>query len=128
MLLVEELRKAILDRKKRDNLTWKEIAQETGVSAPTLSRITRGEEIQPDTKTVGKLVNWLETSVDRFYNTPSKAPTKIIELPKDMSTPEIVEFHLRADKNISPDTAGALAEMFKLVYDAHVKKGLQGGQ
>ena len=32
------------------------------------------------------------------------------------ATPEIVEAHLRADKNLSPETAKALSELFRVAY------------
>jgi hypothetical protein len=31
-------------------------------------------------------------------------------------TPEIVEAHLRADKSLSPETAKALSELFRVAY------------
>jgi hypothetical protein len=32
------------------------------------------------------------------------------------STPEIVEAHLRADRNLTPETADALSELFRVAY------------
>jgi hypothetical protein len=32
------------------------------------------------------------------------------------STPEIVEAHLRADRNLTPETANALSELFRVAY------------
>jgi hypothetical protein len=32
------------------------------------------------------------------------------------STPEIVEAHLRADKHLTPETAKALSELFRVAY------------
>lgn len=32
------------------------------------------------------------------------------------STPNIVEAHLRADRNLKPETAKALAELFRVAY------------
>ena len=32
------------------------------------------------------------------------------------STPEIVEAHLRADRNLTPETASALSELFRVAY------------
>lgn len=121
MLDIAALQEAILQRKNNGNLTWKQVADESGVSAPTLTRIMKGE-VQPDTETVGKLARWLRLPVDRFYQTPG-VRTRIIELPEHAtSTPDIVEFHLRADKNLSPKTAEALAEMFRLIYEAYARK------
>jgi hypothetical protein len=38
-------------------------------------------------------------------------------------TPEIVEAHLRADKNLTPDTAAALSELFRVAYTQFSKSG-----
>jgi hypothetical protein len=32
------------------------------------------------------------------------------------ATPEIVEAHLRADKNLTPETAKVLSELFRVAY------------
>jgi hypothetical protein len=39
------------------------------------------------------------------------------------ATPEIVEAHLRADKNLTPDTAKALSELFRVAYQQFSKPG-----
>jgi len=36
--------------------------------------------------------------------------------------PEFVEVHLRADKNLTPDTADALSKMFRQLYEKVAKK------
>ena len=38
---------------------------------------------------------------------------------------ELVEVHLRADKNLDPDAAKALAEMFKTLYAHATKRPLE---
>jgi hypothetical protein len=37
------------------------------------------------------------------------------------STPEIVEAHLRADRNLSPETADALSQLFRVAYSQFSK-------
>lgn len=126
MFDIRALQEAILERKNEGNLTWKQVADGSGVSAPTLTRIMKGE-VQPDTETVGKLAQWLRLPVDRFYKIPV-VRSRVIELPENVrSTPDVVEFHLRADKNLSPKTAEALAEMFRLIYKAYAQKDRGGG-
>jgi hypothetical protein len=39
----------------------------------------------------------------------------VVYFPQE-STPEIVEAHLRADRNLSPETAKALSELFRVAY------------
>ena len=36
-------------------------------------------------------------------------------------TPQIVEAHLRADRNLTPQTAAALSELFRVAYNQFSK-------
>lgn len=81
------------------------MGDEIDVSPSTLSRVERGA--QPDIETVNKLIDWLE--LDRsavFHSTPTQT--------KD--TTKQVEVLLRADKNLDPRTARALASIFRTAY------------
>jgi hypothetical protein len=40
-------------------------------------------------------------------------------------TPEIVEAHLRADRNLTPETASALSELFRVAYTQFSKSGVE---
>jgi hypothetical protein len=42
-------------------------------------------------------------------------PKPVVYYPHE-STPEIVEAHLRADRQLSPETAKALSELFRVAY------------
>jgi hypothetical protein len=42
-------------------------------------------------------------------------PKQVVYYPHE-STPEIVEAHLRADRQLSPETAKALSELFRVAY------------
>ena len=95
-------------------------AKEAKISAATLSRLERGlSATLPDVATLEKLAKWLGTTVGGLL--AEKGEKKGSNVP-DASTPEIVEVHLRADKNLSPKTAKALAEMFKVLYEQASKK------
>ena len=93
---------------------------EAKISAATLSRLERGVSVTlPDVATLEKLAKWLGTTVGHLLaENAGKKGTKTPEA----STPEIVEVHLRADKNLAPKTARALAEMFKVLYEQASKK------
>jgi hypothetical protein len=44
-------------------------------------------------------------------------PTKRVgSVRKDIATPDAVELHLRADKNLNPKTAELLVKMFRAAY------------
>src|SRR5271170_3666426 len=93
-LLGERLR----ETRQRRGKSLKDVFDKTGVSIPTLSRIERGEANDNiETKTLVALTKWMDVSPDAFYFSPAASITK--------STPDIVELHLRADKNLDPQTA-----------------------
>ncbi len=109
---------ALIKAKRREkNFSLREASRACGVSPSTLSRIERGmAPALPDAETLDRLAKWLGVSVGFLIQNPD--PTKEEEesnLP-ELSTPEVIEVHLRADKNLSPETAAALAELFKLAY------------
>jgi transcriptional regulator with XRE-family HTH domain len=117
--VLAQLPALIKAKRREEGLGLRAAAQESGVSPSTLSRLERGiSSTLPDSDTLTKLVLWLNISLDKLLienksRSDSEAP--------QLSTPEVVEVQLRADKNLSPDTARALAEMFKLLYNQFSK-------
>jgi transcriptional regulator with XRE-family HTH domain len=105
-LLGERLREA----RQRRGKSLRDVFDETGVSIPTLSRIERGEANDNiESKTLVSLTKWMELSLDAFYLAPTASIAK--------STPDIVELHLRADKNLNPQTAKVLSKTFRMLYE-----------
>ena len=116
LISTAELGRAIKRKRIENKLSLRAVADETGVSASTLSRIENGTG-KPDADNIARLTNWLDMPIDRVMK---KAPTDesaepVIYYPHE-ATPEIVEAHLRADKNLSEDTANALSELFRVAY------------
>lgn len=105
---------ALIKAKRREEeLGLRAAADASGVSASTLSRLERGAATSlPDSPTLTKLASWLNLSVDSLLSDKQEPQGREPEL----TTPEIVEVHLRADRDLSPETARALAEMFKTLY------------
>jgi transcriptional regulator with XRE-family HTH domain len=121
---------AAMIRAKRDEKGLRETAKEIGdISASTLSRIEQGK--MPDLDTFMRLCDWLGVSPDRFFENDAKREDSQeevkIPITPGMNTPEIIEVHLRADKELDPDTADALANMVKAAYKA-IKAGKLGRQ
>jgi transcriptional regulator with XRE-family HTH domain len=113
----EELGRAI--RRKREELSasLRDVADVTGVSASTLSRIENGTG-KPDADNIARLTNWLDVPMDRIMGSrPSEGEDAkaVVYFPHE-STPEIVEAHLRADRNLNSETASALSELFRVAY------------
>ena len=107
---------ALIKAKRREkDIGLRDAAAESGVSASTLSRLERGAATAlPDGDTLTKLASWLDLPVSSVLT--DKAGKKDNEEP-ELTTPEIVEVHLRADKKLNPKTAEALAKMFSLLYE-----------
>jgi transcriptional regulator with XRE-family HTH domain len=112
---VEELGKYIKRRRQSGRLSLRAVAQQTEVSASTLSRIENGTGT-PDAPTIARLARWLNIPLERIVGCDGEAaPGAVVYYPQE-STPDIVEAHLRADRNLTPETAQALAELFRVAY------------
>lgn len=100
-------------KRRETGLGLRASAEQSKVSASTLSRIERGAATSiPDANTLNKLAKWLDTSVNSLLDIEEKPDNSPL-----LTTPEIVEVHLRADKELSPKTAKSLATMFKMMYE-----------
>jgi hypothetical protein len=58
---------------------------------------------------------------------PKAEETKAVIYYPEEPTPEIVEAHLRADKNLTPQTAAALSELFRVAYTQFSRSGGEKG-
>src|SRR5215475_8061674 len=111
-----ELGSAIRRRREQQGMSLRDLADETGVSASTLSRIENGTG-KPDADNIARLAGWLDMPIERVMHHGSSAsdPKPVVYYPHE-STPEIVEAHLRADRQLTPETARALSELFRVAY------------
>ncbi len=112
-----ELGRAIRRKREETGLSLRDVADETGVSASTLSRIENGTG-KPDADNIARLTAWLNVPVERIMSgrdTESNEERAVVYFPQE-STPEIVEAHLRADRSLTPETAKALSELFRVAY------------
>jgi transcriptional regulator with XRE-family HTH domain len=112
-----ELGTAIRRRREQQGLSLRDVADETGVSASTLSRIENGTG-KPDADNIARLAAWLDMPIERVMHhghRPANDPKPVVYYPHE-STPEIVEAHLRADRQLTPQTAKALSELFRVAY------------
>jgi len=113
----EELGRAIRRRREELSLSLRDVANETSVSASTLSRIENGTG-KPDAENIARLTSWLNMPMERIMavrRADGEAASAVVYYPHE-STPEIVEAHLRADRNLTPETASALSELFRVAY------------
>jgi transcriptional regulator with XRE-family HTH domain len=113
----EELGRAIRRRREELGLSLRDVADETSVSASTLSRIENGTG-KPDAENIARLTSWLNMPMERIMavrRADGEEAAAVVYYPHE-STPEIVEAHLRADRNLTPETASALSELFRVAY------------
>ena len=88
-------------------MSWKQVADETGVSASTLTRMAQGK--RPDVDGLAALSSWSGIKADDFVRSSSR-----------QSEPEplaMISTYLRADKNLTPDGAAALDEVVRATYE-----------
>ena len=111
-----ELGNAVKRRREEIGLSLRDVGEETGVSASTLSRIENGTG-KPDADNIARLAAWLDMPIERVMHHSHRGvdPNPVVYYPHE-STPEIVEAHLRADKHLTPETAKALSELFRVAY------------
>jgi transcriptional regulator with XRE-family HTH domain len=108
----EELGRQVAAKRRSQNLTLRQVAEQTGVSVPTLSRVERGDHL-PDRQNLLRLANWVGM---RLNPTAQQRRNRAVHR-HDADTVEAVELHLRADRNLDGDDAAALTELFKIAYD-----------
>jgi transcriptional regulator with XRE-family HTH domain len=116
-----ELGRAIKRHREELKMSLRDVADEIGVSASTLSRIENGTG-KPDADNIARITRWLDMPVDRVMSSKSSDVEPVVYYPHE-ATPEIVEAHLRADKKLTPDTAKALSELFRVAYQQFSKPG-----
>jgi transcriptional regulator with XRE-family HTH domain len=112
-----ELAHRVRSRRQSVHQSIREAALAAGVSAATLSRVERGD-YSPGRENLLKLAAWLGVSLDEIA--PGALPGGHQVEPE--STPEAVALHLRADKNLAPEDARVLDEVFRTAYDALVRR------
>lgn len=117
-----ELGRAIKRRREELGLSLRDVADVTNVSASTLSRIENGTG-KPDADNIARLTGWLDMPIDRVMNKKTMDDFEPVIYYPHEATPEIVEAHLRADKKLTPETAKALSELFRVAYKQFSKPG-----
>src|SRR5688500_569962 len=97
-----------LVRKKRGEARLREVAEDIGISAPTLMRVENGRI--PDVATFGKLCNWLEVNPADFLGYKEES----IKDKKTNNSSLSISAHFKADKTPRSETVNALAKMILL--------------
>lgn len=106
----ELVRQRLRRTRKSREMTLRDVAEDTKVSPATLSRFEKGVG-NPDYPTLTALAQWLELDHSAVFKASEEEPT---------TTPEAVEAHLRADKNLDPKMARMLATSFRQLYEVAI--------
>ncbi|WP_291398014.1 helix-turn-helix domain-containing protein [Devosia sp.] len=87
-------------------ITWKKVAEQAGVPASTLTRMSQGRK--PDVDTLSALCAWSGLKADAFISSqPRQKPETLSE----------VTALFRADPNLSKEGAIALEAIIKAAYE-----------
>ncbi|GAA6618423.1 helix-turn-helix domain-containing protein [Scytonema sp. NUACC26] len=101
---------ATMVRTKRGIRGLRETAKEIGnISPSTLSRVENSK--MPDMETFLLLCDWLEVPPAELIKSTEEAGN-----PSVLKTPDAIAIQLRADKNLDPAIANALAALVKAAY------------
>ncbi|QQS40018.1 MAG: helix-turn-helix transcriptional regulator [Acidobacteriota bacterium] len=89
------------------SMTWKEVAEETGVSASTLARMAKGR--RPDSPSLAALSAWAGLNPSDFVNAPFKQ--------RDREAIAQISTLLRTDPNLDEKAAETVEAIVKAAYE-----------
>lgn len=87
-------------------LTWKKVADESGVSASTLSRMAQGR--RPGVDGLAALCSWAGLDAGNFVAMDGSQ--------RNAEPLAMISTYLRGDPNLTPEAAIALEELIKATY------------
>jgi transcriptional regulator with XRE-family HTH domain len=108
-LSISRLGEMLRTTRRQKRLSLRDLADQTGVSFNTLSRVERGHV--PDLRNLRRITDWLEVPLDTF-----------IESTEGTSTPEVIARHLTSDQRLSPGAATRIAQLVEDMYHQLVRE------
>ena len=91
-------------------LTWKDVAEQSGVSASTLTRMSQGK--RPDVDGLALLLAWSGLDVSQFTPPAKENPEPLAQ----------ITAKLRTDQNLTKENAEALESIIKVAYQKLKKR------
>ena len=95
-------------------MSWKQVADQTKVSASSLTRMAQGK--RPDVDSLAALVRWSGVSADQFMISEDEEPLE------EKSTLEVLTAQFRRDKNLPQEAKNALEVTLRVLYEQLAKK------
>lgn len=86
--------------------TWKQVGEESGISASTFTRMAQGK--RPDVDSLAKMVNWSGLDPNDYVVTPGEKPSA--------EPLAVISTLLKGDKNLTPESAAALDKVIRAAY------------
>jgi transcriptional regulator with XRE-family HTH domain len=112
---VQALYAALDSKRKATESSWRDVARDLDVSASTFSRMAQGR--RPDVDTFATLLRWLGMPAETFMRSTDTAPSAGTEEPVAM-----VSSYLRSARNVTPEDAEALEDIFRAAYNRLVRQ------
>jgi transcriptional regulator with XRE-family HTH domain len=103
---IADLGAVLRAQRRRQRLSLRDLADQTGVSFNTLSRVERGHI--PDLKNFHRITDWLGMPPEAFLGASEETP----------STPSVIARHLMADRRLDPDAAAKITALVEEMYNA----------
>lgn len=118
---IDQLAHYVQWKMDQENLSLRQAARKANVSTATMSRILKKgrNRPRPDVDTLVKIVRWVDVPIDKIVETKRSLSTPPIT---QKSTPETIEVHLRADKNLTAEAAEAIGKMVRVAYAQFVTR------
>ena len=114
---VKMFQSALENVRVSQGLTWKQVAEKSGVSASTLTRISQGK--RPDVDSLSALIRWSTLDSRRFVGQLDESADGRDSLAK-------IGLHLRADKGLTPEVVDVIEAMIKAAYQKMRKEDVDG--
>jgi transcriptional regulator with XRE-family HTH domain len=106
---VSALYGALDSKRSARKMSWRQLAEELGLSASIFSRLARGR--RPDFDSYIQMTEWLGVPLESFVGGEKPAVTETEE------TVAAIAAHLRADEALKPASAKAIEKIVQAAYD-----------
>lgn len=114
---VRSLGMLVRNKRKRDGLTLRDVAHQTGLKVPTIARVEHGDGKDIEGGTLLTLCTWVGANPDNFKEGAALPAPPAGKARIGHNTPDVVELYLRADKDLNKKTASALSTLFRTAYE-----------
>lgn len=105
---VEAFYASLDSQRQSKRITWKQVAEQSGVSASTLTRIAQGR--RPDVDSLAALLAWSGLKADSFIRCEEDITIESDPLAQ-------ITAYLRADPQLTPEAASAMEAVIKAAYE-----------